>query len=233
MGFMSRINSVLYSIAAALLTSEYIRYGYTRLRYLFLKNKMRILHGFESSPIVAYNMQFNPAAFGCGGRMAILLFPLRGFLYPNHKRAKVLIVGPRTEDDIFWAKSLSLYETQGMDLFSYSPLIDLGDAHKTSYLENSFDAVLLGWVLPYIADPERVLLEMSRITKSGGIIGFGWHYVSDTSAYVNQLTCHALNSKTDIVQLVDKVSGQIFCLIDDETLDQDHHNAVFYKVVKT
>lgn len=230
---MARPLNFLRTIGDALLTSDYLRYFYVRLRYLLLARGMRILAGFEDDPNVVYNMDFRPAAFGCGGRMAMLLFPLRGFLFPHHNRARVLIVGPRTEDDIFWARSLGLREARGLDLFSYSPLIDLGDAHHTSYPDCFFDAVLLGWVLPYITHPQEVLSEMSRITVPGGVIGFGWHYVSDTSSYSNELADHALNSRSDIEHLIQGVAGEIFCFIDSKTSAQDHHKAVFFKVSKS
>src|SRR6202012_5952842 len=86
---------------------------------------------------------------------------------------KVLIVGPRTEDDILWAKSLGLFNTDGLDLFSYSPYIKVGDIHKSGIPDASYDAVLLGWMLSYSSDPELVVAECLRILKPGGYLGIG------------------------------------------------------------
>ena len=49
----------------------------------------------------------NRAAYGMGSRMALLLYPLAALLR-DVDQPKVLIVGPRTEDDIFWARSLGM-----------------------------------------------------------------------------------------------------------------------------
>src|SRR6185312_8638385 len=87
--------------------------------------------------VVKYNLSnMGNAAFGCGGRMDLLLYPLKALFY-DEKKPKVLIVGPRTEDDVFLAKALGLTDSRGFDLFSYSPHIDLGDIHKPPYPDGS------------------------------------------------------------------------------------------------
>ncbi len=35
---------------------------------------------------------------------------------------------------------------RGLDLFSCSPRIDVGDMHDMRYADNSFDVIFLGWV---------------------------------------------------------------------------------------
>jgi len=191
---------------------------------------MRIFKGFEGHSVVAHNMNFQSAAFGCGGRMSMLLHPLRGFLFPNHKVAKVLIVGPRTEDDIFWARSIGLHQARGLDLFTYSPLIDLGDAHQTSYPDHTFDAIVLGWILPYIADPKQVLTEMTRIARPGGLIGLGWHYVSDISKHHNEHGVVYLNTRSNVERLITEIGGNIFCAFDSDDAECDHNKAIFFRV---
>ncbi len=229
---MKRFVKACLSLRASLLADENIRFIVTRSRYWFLKRNIKVLKGFDQYPSVRYNMNFNPAAFGCGGRMSILLFPLRGFLFPGHQSAKVLVVGPRTEDDIFWARSIGLTNTRGLDLFSYSPLIDLGDAHQTSYPAGQFDAIVLGWILPYIEHPQQVLREMCRIAKVGGIIGVAWHFVSDRGASRNIFTQHSINEISDVQALVEGAGGQVFCIVDTGNDDTDHNKVIFFKVVK-
>lgn len=227
-----KLSKVALSIRDSFLGNEYFRFLYTRSRYLFLKGRMLILNGFEGHSVVAHNMNFSPSAFGCGGRMAMLLYPLRGFLFPNHKTAKVLIVGPRTEDDIFWARSIGLYQARGLDLFTYSPLVDLGDACQTSYADHAFDAIILSWILPYIPDPKLLLSEMSRITKTGGIIGLGWHYVSDISQYNNEHGVQYLNTRTNVENLIAEIGGNVFSAFHSGKAETDHHIAVFFKVTE-
>jgi SAM-dependent methyltransferase len=112
------------------------------------------------------------AAFGMAKRMSLLLYPAAALLRENTK-PRVLIVGPRTEDDIFWARSLGLYDTTGLDLFTYSKYIALGDIHKTQFADDTFDAVLLGWCLAYSSTPQIMIDESKRITKNNGFLGVG------------------------------------------------------------
>jgi len=227
------LSKIVFSLKDSLLANEYFRYHYSRFRYLLLKRQMRVLNGFEGHSVVAYNMDFRPAAFGCGGRMAMLLHPLRGFLFPNHQTAKVLIVGPRTEDDVIWARSIGLHRARGLDLFSYSPLIDLGDAHQTCYPDDTFDAVILGWVLPYLPGPRQVAAEMSRI-----LIGFGWEYCSSKPDFCDEPTQNPLtpslhlNTRSDLENLIAQVGGKVFCAFDCGSAEYNHQEAIFFKVSK-
>lgn len=113
----------------------------------------------------------NLAAFGMENIMALLLYPIAAIL--RDKTSKVLIVGPRPEDDIFCARTLGLEQARGLALFSYSSFIDIGDIHKTAYEDHEFDSVLVGWVVSYSADPASLIAECKRITRPGGYLGFG------------------------------------------------------------
>ena len=107
MKIFHRVSKFWAILVGAFLANEYFRYCYVRIRFLyfyrFLK-KIEVHPDFQDSINLKYNMNFEPAAFGCGQRMSILLNPSLGFLYPNSKTADVLICGPRTEDDIIVSK---------------------------------------------------------------------------------------------------------------------------------
>jgi SAM-dependent methyltransferase len=159
-----------------LLKIDPIRNYYCWLRFRFMERRMRTVPG--GSGVGATTIEHNKAAlrsragFGMGNRMAMLLYPLAALLRLRPD-ARVLIVGPRTEDDIFWARALGLKNVRGLDLFSYSSRIDVGDMHQTDYESGSFDAVILGWVISYSSEPERLVAECKRLTAPGGYIGFG------------------------------------------------------------
>ena len=53
---------------------------------------------------------------------------------------------------------------------SYSDFIDVGDMHAMPYEDNSFDIVMLGWVLGYSSDPRTVASEAMRVCRPGGYI---------------------------------------------------------------
>jgi SAM-dependent methyltransferase len=92
--------------------------------------------------------------------------------------SKVLIVGPRNEGDLFSAIGYGFEpkNVRGLDLISYSPMVDLGDMHHTPYAGDTFDAVVVGWTLSYSSDPKAFAAEMVRILRDGGLIAIGVEY---------------------------------------------------------
>jgi SAM-dependent methyltransferase len=92
--------------------------------------------------------------------------------------ARVLCVGPRAEGELYnlAAHGFDLANIRGVDLISYSPLIDLGDMHDLHYDDDSWDAVVCGWVLAYSDDKRRAARELVRVCKHGGVIAVGVEY---------------------------------------------------------
>lgn len=93
-------------------------------------------------------------------------------------KSKVLCVGPRTEGELYnlAAHGFSLANIRGLDLISYSPMIDLGDMHAMPYPEETWDAVVCGWVLAYSDAKQRAADELVRVCKDGGVIAVGVEY---------------------------------------------------------
>jgi len=102
----------------------------------------------------------------------------------NVRDLKVLSIGPRVEGEIYnlVGYGFSLRNIRGLDLFSYSPFVDVGDMHDMQYPDNSFDVVISGWVLGYSDDKQRCADEMIRVCKNGGFIavGNGFYTLSDS-----------------------------------------------------
>jgi len=48
--------------------------------------------------------------------------------------------------------------------------------HAMRFANDSFDAVVLGWVLAYSEDPVRAAGEVARVTKPGGVVAVGVEY---------------------------------------------------------
>jgi hypothetical protein len=208
----SRLRRRFDSAFRALLFIDFIRLPYGRMRWLFLRGKLRFLEKTSTTEgvgeeTVSHNLDallHSNAAFGMAKRMSLLLFPLAAVLKDRLGSARVLIVGPRTEDDIFWARSLGLQDTTGLDLFSYSKHIGLGDIHNSGLSDNSYDAVLLGWMLSYSSQPETVVQECKRMLKPGGYLGIGIesNALQDIEG-VRPPRVNALNSTADLIGLVD------------------------------
>ncbi len=95
---------------------------------------------------------------------------------------KVLSIGPRSEIEIFGliASGFAVDNIAGLDLFSYSPFVDVGDMHALPYANDSFDIVLLGWVLVYSKDQAAAAREVVRCCRHGGVVAIAADY-SDAS----------------------------------------------------
>jgi SAM-dependent methyltransferase len=92
---------------------------------------------------------------------------------PPH--ADLLVIGPRTEGELLAlvAHGFERRSIRALDLITYSPWVDLGDMHAMPYPDNSFDAVILGWVLAYSEDRQRAAKEVLRVLRPGGIVAIG------------------------------------------------------------
>jgi SAM-dependent methyltransferase len=88
---------------------------------------------------------------------------------------KVLTIGPRTEAEVFslMAAGFAPQNITGLDLISYSPFVELGDMHAMPYCNDSFDVIILGWVLGYSQNVKKAVSEIIRVAKPGAYIAIG------------------------------------------------------------
>ncbi|MBU6148746.1 MAG: methyltransferase domain-containing protein [Verrucomicrobia bacterium] len=196
-------NQILGFLQSALINRK-LRLLFCKLRYTVLKKNLRFHPEYAESLILKYNSSFlfSDTAFGCDGRMAMLLYPGTAFLWPDFDR-KVLIIGPRTEDDIFFARALGMKNVTGLDIFSYSPHILVADAHETALPSSSFDFIAAGWVLPYTPNPKALVTEMYRLLKPGGALGFSWLEVNDDKLLIKDKNrANTLNNKELILKIL-------------------------------
>ncbi len=196
----------------SILRYEKIRFFVAKKRYKYLKKNIRFIKDGSSSigdDTIKHNFGAldSDAAFGCGGRMALLIYPVLayyGLSTIDRGKKKILIVGCRTEDDILWMKSYGFNQTKGFDLFSYSKHVLVGDIHKTDFENETFDVVLLGWMISYTKDPVTVVKECRRILKTGGLLGIGIeHNPNQINENLGTLRVNPLNSTGDIISLFD------------------------------
>jgi SAM-dependent methyltransferase len=188
---------------------EAFRFRLCQLRWRLLKHKLvfhQSLNEGVGEKTISHNIAAfdNAAVFGMAKRMSLLLFPTAAVFKDRLNDIKVLIVGPRTEDDIFWARSLGMFNTVGLDLFSYSPMIQVADIHDSGIPDESYDAVLLGWMISYSKAPKRVVDECLRILKPGGLLGIGIES-SARQKYdgIKPPRMNSLNGPADLAELVD------------------------------
>jgi len=113
-----------------------------------------------------------------GFRTDLLLRPLSVIESIDKKTAKLLFVGPRAESELFLARGYGFNKKniKGVDLISYSPKVDIGDMHNLPYDNDSWDVVLLGWVIAYSDSPEVACKEIVRVLKNNGVVAIGVQY---------------------------------------------------------
>lgn len=148
-----------------------------------------------------------------GGSTNLLLEPAKKkFNKSEFKKLKILSIGPRAEGEIFniFAHGFEFKNIIGIDLFSYSPLIRLGDMHNLDFNNDEFDIVLMGWCLAYSNNKKKALSEVKRVLTKNGLLVIGYT-VSKTLTDQDQINARGylvrspynkVNSMEDLDELV-------------------------------
>lgn len=133
---------------------------------------------------------------------------------------KVLSIGPRAEGEIFniFAHGFELKNITGLDLFSYSPLIQLGDMHNLKFKDGEFDVVLMGWCLAYSNDKKKALSEVKRVMSKNGLLVIGYSVnkgMTDQDqinerGYLIRSPYNKVNSMKNLEDLVNSVGLRTF-----------------------
>ncbi len=155
-----------------------------------------------------------------GSKLNLLLEAIKKkYLNSEFKNLKILSIGPRSEGEIFnlFANGFELKNIVGIDLFSYSPFIKLGDMHNLEFADEEFDIALMGWCLAYSNNKQKVLSEVKRTLKKNGLLIIG-HTVIEASddevlkkrGYLVASPFEKINSKTDLDNLVKDFGFETF-----------------------
>ncbi len=129
---------------------------------------------------VIHNVEKLEESSDDGARPNLLINPLSSIDYISvHKKTlKVLTIGSRSESELFclYAAGFKPENVSAIDLISYTPLIQSGDAHELPYEENSFDIIVAGWVLAYSRSPDIMAKEIMRVARPHAYIAAGCAY---------------------------------------------------------
>lgn len=98
-------------------------------------------------------------------------------------KPRILVIGPRNEAELLL---LHLYrfpfgDIEAIDIFSYSPLVKLQDMHEIDFPDDSFDVVYSAWTLPYAYDIKKVVKEIRRVLRPGGVVALGYSHTKESS----------------------------------------------------
>jgi hypothetical protein len=207
-----------------------------RMRLFYFVRIRRRLKTLESADAFQMTIPHNMKSLGqCNTRIDLLIKPL-SVLESVNKNSKVLIVGPRDEHDIFTliGHGFSKKKIRGLDLISYSPLIDLCDMHNTLYPDCTWDVIIVGWTLSYSSKPSRFVEEMIRIARNGALIAVAVEYstmserdeieLSGYSIQERTKLCKRINSVKDILDLFSSHVHHVF-FSHDAPLKRSHGEA--------
>src|SRR4051812_34677209 len=106
------------------------------LRYFYFVRIWRNVRTLESGDAIDRTVSHNLKAlrqFG-GTRMNLLIRPV-SVLENISDDARILVIGPRNEDDLLSliGHGFNSANITGLDLITYSPLIEVGDMHKMRF----------------------------------------------------------------------------------------------------
>jgi len=156
-------------------------YGFSRYYYSAkIRKKLRV---YKDNLSLDNTIEYNLTALDhiqndfSMRRMHFLIHGLLSLEFLS-KDSKILVLGPRTENDLLILKGHGFKNVLGLDLITYSSLIQLGDMHNMPFEDNSFDVVICGWTISYSKEPQVACDEIDRVCKPGGVIAFGFDHLS-------------------------------------------------------
>lgn len=164
-----------------LLTIDIIRYTVARLRFFI---RVRILRKLRTYDLESNSISNKTVSHNLKGLKDLAVVRSLALIKPVTAidrvgiNSKVLTIGPRTEGELLSLVGYGFLKKNivGLDLISYSNWIKLGDMHNIPFEDNSFDVIIMGWVISYSDEPEKAAKEVIRVAKNNAIIAVGVEY---------------------------------------------------------
>jgi SAM-dependent methyltransferase len=201
---------------------RFVRKIVVKFRAFMLVKIFRRLKTQESENAFEVTIKHNlKGLFSCNDRVNLLIKPL-SVIETINADSKVLIIGPRNENDLYLmnAQGVKMKNITGLDLISYSSRIKIGDMHEMKFADNSFDAVIFGWTLSYSHNPQLAIDEIIRVTKDKGVVAVGVEYTENTEEDSNKLLGYSIqeydkldkriNSTDQIINLFGKRMNHLY-----------------------
>lgn len=150
-----------------------------RLRFFWLARIRRKLRVYEDeSGVLAGDYSLGQLKAGRPAtRILDLIRPLVSIDKVTSK-SSIVSIGCRFEADLLYLCGYGFdpRRVKGLDMISYSPWVDCGNMHKMDYADDTWDVVLMGWVMTYSDTPDVAAKEVVRVTKPGGLVAIGVTY---------------------------------------------------------
>jgi len=205
--------------AHQLLYVDAVRFVVARVRFVWYTRLCRRMAGMKTSDAVAamtVTHNLKGLRHVTVSRMAYLIEPL-ATLWKVGSDSQVLVVGPRNEGELLYMLShgFECRQITAVDLFSYSPWVQLADMHELPFEASRFDAAILGWVIAYSDDRPRMVRELVRVLKPGGIVAVGVESNPEPNAQLRERlgylpgSADRIHSTQQIIDLFGQHVGEI------------------------
>lgn len=197
-------------------------YGYLRFIY-FTKIRDKLMT-FENNNSLENTISYNLTAFKhiqndfSMNRMMYLIHGLLSLEFID-KHVKILVIGPRTENDLLILNGYGFNNVVGLDLITYSPDIILGDMHKMPFTTNEFDVVICGWTISYSKEPNIACDEIYRVLSNSGVVIFGFDHLNVNNSNITgeaPIQPNRINSINDIKKMFHNRISSIYFEYDAE-----------------
>jgi SAM-dependent methyltransferase len=147
------------------------------------------------------------------------------------EQSRTLIIGGRTEEEIFMFRGYGFRDVTAVDLISYSPLVVQGDMHDLPFEDGSFDFIFCAYTLVYSKEPSKAAREFVRVLRDGGIVAVAveyspWERRADIQQALLGYTItpgEKLENVDDILKLFEPHVKSVFVRYDAEK--KRHHTA--------
>lgn len=133
---------------------------------------------FVAEQVLPYNLgNINIINRGRTERIIAILRSIRGVKLHS---LDTLVIGPRNEAELMLLSSYGFDAAKltAIDLFSYSPAVQLMDMHELKFSDNCFDALYSAFVITYSDDIPKAISESVRVAKDGALIVFSFEHLA-------------------------------------------------------
>lgn len=146
------------------------------------------------------------------------------------EKSRTLIIGGRTEEEIFLFRGYGFRDITAVDLISYSPLVLEADMHNLPFPDGSFDFIFCAYTLSYSKQPSIAAKEFVRVLRDGGNVAVAveyspWHRrqaIQESLLGYTIIPDEKLETTADILALFGDSVGKVFVRYDAEK--KRHHS---------
>lgn len=148
----------------------------------------------------------------------------------NFKETKLLVVGSRNEAELMLLQAYGFKNITAVDLFSYSPKIEVMDMNYLQYPDNFFDIYYSSYVIRYSPDIIKTISEAIRVTKNNGLLIFSFTYGNKSEVVPNGSELNG--GGQELIGLIGKNLSHIYWNEDFRVHNSEKRSVIIVKIIK-